>query len=211
MKRYMKEEIEPKNKRPKTTDDLPLTKIQHFDSVPNDLEIIMLKFIISEMEKNWKRNWNNISLVSKHWNSIAWIAFQRTIPKDEKIVIFIQSCEKGWFHFINKFLTQDTTFDPSFANNWRRDRTEYVNIIKLLLQDKRYRFLSMADFGGSKENYAIRLASYFGYSDIVKLLLKDKRVNPRDLPEHKFRFHGDPKIQKMILEKFKGKTCICCD
>ena len=149
-------------------------KIQYFDSVPNELEIIMISFIVSEMKKNWKRDWNNISLVSKHWNSIAWISFQRTIPTSEKETIFIQACNKGRFHFMNKILTQDTTFDPSFQRNeaikWATFYG-FVDIVKLLLQDKRVD-------PSAENNYSIRRASELGHIVVVKLLLQDKRVDP---------------------------------
>ncbi len=160
-------------------------KIQYFDSVPNELEIIMISFIVSEMKKNWKRDWNNISLVSKHWNSIAWISFQRTISKSEKETIFFEGCEKGWFHFINKFLTQDTTFDPSFHDNLAiRYACMYgssdiavengkIEVVKLLLQDKRVD-------PSANHNHAIRWAIEKGFSDVVEILLQDNRVNPSD-------------------------------
>ncbi len=162
-----------KNMKKKESEEM---KIQYFDSVPNELEIIILSFVISEMKKDWKGNWKNVSLVSKHWNSIAWIFFQRTISPSEKETIFFQGCYKGWFHFINKFLTQDTTFDPSTEHCSRHaighaSKFGNVDIVKLLLQDKRVD-------PSVDDNYAIIKASKYGRIDIVNLLLQDKRVDP---------------------------------
>ncbi len=142
-----------------------------WDCLPNELEIVVVSFVISD-SKNWRRNWNNISLVSKHWNSIAWISFQRIIPKSEKERIFIQACERGYFHFINTFLAQDTTFDPSFQASeaiGQACRKGNIDIVKLLLQDKRVD-------PSAGYNYAIKIASQKGFVDIVKLLLQDNRV-----------------------------------
>ncbi len=129
-----------------------------FDQLPRDMEIIIFSFVISEMVKDWKRNWNNISLVSKHWNSISWISLQRVISKSEKITIFIQACMTGRFHFISKFLTQDTTFDPSFQHN---EALVYArlfgstDIVKLLLQDARCK-MEDARKKAAQDNFVIR-------------------------------------------------------
>ncbi len=161
---------------PKKTDE---RKNAYFDQLPKDMEIIIFSFVISNnKQRRWRRerNWCNISLVSKHWNLIAWIVFQRIITKSRKETIFIQGCEKGWFHFINKFLTQDTTFDLSFQDNEAIQEASYYgrsDIAKLLLQDKRVD-------PSVNNNYAIRYSSENGFVDIVKLLLKDKRVDPSD-------------------------------
>ena len=126
------------------------------------------------MKKDWKRNWNNVSLVSKHWNSIAWISFQRTVPKSEKEIIFLQACKKGGFPFINKFLTQDTIFDPSFQNNtaiqWASS-SSFVDIVKLLLQNKRVD-------PSANANFVIRCANKTNQNEIIELLSKDKKVDP---------------------------------
>ncbi len=138
-------------------DDSKEKELRYFDWLPIDMEITIFSFVISKMDENWEKNWNNISLVSKHWNSIAWISFQRFISKRKKETIFIRACDKhnfffliqgyqkGMFHFINKLLAHDTTFDPSF-----------------------------------QDNIAIRIARENGFVDIVNLLLKDKRVDPSD-------------------------------
>ncbi len=196
---------ERKKKRLKTVESINLeneeekmNEIQYFDSVPKDLEIIILSFVISETKeswegyfwnniksgssiiydakKDWKKEWNNISLVSKHWNSIAWISFQRTIPKNEREELFSLGCKKEWFHFINKFLIQDTTFDPSFQDNatiMEACRCGRSAILKLLLLDNRVD-------PSANNNYAIIKASSYEFVDIVKLLLQDDRVNPSD-------------------------------
>ncbi len=150
-----------------------------FDCLPIDMEIVIFSFVICEMEKPWDRNWNNISLVSKHWNSIAWISFQRTIPKSEKITIFKRACKKGRFHFINKLLTQDATLDPSDDNNYAiriSSKKGFSDIVKFLLQDKRvdpsaYQY-------PLDDSEALAYASMRGHIDVVKLLLQDKRVVP---------------------------------
>ncbi len=157
------------------------TKPSYFDCLPIDMEIVIFSFVISEMNP-WDRNWNNISLVSKHWNSIAWIFFQRTIPKSEKETIFTTACGEGKIHFVNKLLIQDITFDPSFQDNIairigssyeKTNREGFIDIVKRLLQDKR---VDPSD----DNNYAIKAASGKGFSDIVKFLLQDKRVDPSD-------------------------------
>ncbi len=174
-------------------------KIKYFDSVPNDLEIIIISFIICEMTKNWKRDWNNISLVSKHWNSISWISFQRTIPKSEKETIFIQGCKEGFFHFISKILTQDITFDPSFEDNKAirlASEKGFIEIVKLLLKDERVD-------PSAQNNYAIRRAIENGYIDIVKLLLQDNRVDPSDNDNAAIQsasYFGKFNVTKLLLK-----------
>ncbi len=142
-----------KSKNKRTSKKLKTKKEEpspfYFSCLPRDMEIIISSFVISEIEKDWKRNWNNISLVSKHWNSIAWISFQRAIPKSEKETIFIESCKKGCFHFINKFLIQDATFDPSFQNNeaivWAC-KIGNIEIVRMLLEDVRVDPSTNSDF-----------------------------------------------------------------
>jgi hypothetical protein len=51
--------------------------------------------------------------------------------------------------------------------------SQHSQIIKVLLSDPR---VDPSD----ENNYAIRLASYYGYLKIVKLLLSDPRVDPSD-------------------------------
>ncbi len=171
-------------------------KIQYFDCLPRDMEIIILSFVISESEK---KNWNNISLVSKHWNSIAWISFQRTIPTSEKEEIFIQACQKGKFHFINKLLTQDTTFDPSFQHNYAIAEVRffpYIDIINLLLEDRRVD-------PSANNNLAIRKASIYDCIDVVKLLLQDKRVDPSDKDNEAITlasYYGNIDVVKLLLK-----------
>ncbi len=146
---------------------------QYFGLLPTEMKMEILLFVICEMKKDWKRNWNNISLISKHWNSIAWIFLQR-LPESKKRSLFGKACSDGDFHFINKFLIQDITFDPSFHNNasiigacrWGRSA-----VVNLLLLDKRVD-------PSTDNNYVIKWASQFEFTSIVKLLLQDERVDP---------------------------------
>ncbi len=147
---------------------------QYFGLVPTEMEMEIFLFFICEMKKDWKRNWNNISLISKHWNSIAWIFFQR-LPESKKSKIFWEACSGGHCHFINKFLSQNMTFNSSFKDAYKgiREACERGRsaVVKVLLQNKKID-------PSTCNNYLLKWASQFQFIEIVKLSLQNKRVDP---------------------------------
>ena len=195
MKRTRSKKINEENPSKKLKTDSEETEPCYINSLPKDMEILLCSFITSKTGKDW----NNISLVSKHWNSIAWISFQRTIPNKEKEEIFLKACQRGQNHFITKLLKQDITFDPSFDDNRAiraASRMGFIDVVKPLLQNERID-------PSEDDNFAIRAASYSGRMDLVKLLLQDKRVDPYDDDNWAFRaarMRGKVDIVKLLLQ-----------
>ena len=107
--------------------------------LPNEIWLEIFKFVLSPPDV-WKLNWRNISAVSKQWNQNSWIAFYASIPKVERIILFIQACECGHLYYVQQTLLLDKKIDPStnyneairYASKWG-----HIEVVKLLLQDKR--------------------------------------------------------------------------
>jgi hypothetical protein len=145
---------------------------------------LKIKRIIKKIKNIFSKN-----IKKTHFKKTTLEDFKKTIlEKNEKKAIL---------------LLKDSTFDPSFENDWSLTRAATLNLYDLteaLLKDDRCKINNCFIFSNAvyknninivklllsdkrtvpsqEDNWAIQVASINGYHEIVEILLKDNRINP---------------------------------
>ncbi len=124
------------------------------DCLPNELHVIILEFFLSTSD-DWRSDWIKISLVSKKWNSLSFMAFYKTFP----IHAITWASEYGHFDVVERLLknTKYEDADPYFYAIKCAQHGRHKDIYQLLLNDKRMRFdntLQLYHFSCDNEPFA---------------------------------------------------------
>ncbi len=128
------------------------------DCLPNELHVVIFEFFLSTSD-DWRSDWIKISLVSKKWNSLSFIAFYKTFPNHA----IMWASEYGHFDVVDMLL-KNTETDPSTEDNYAfycAQKKGYKNMVQLLLNDKRFNSFQLANYKHIEFNVCEKVHYHF--------------------------------------------------
>ncbi len=179
-------------------------KVRHyFKLLPREIEVVILSLVLNNRD-SWKRNWNNIVMVSSHWNVIAWTVFERTFLPKEKKEILLQACETEKEEFLLNWFQKSQNLDFSKENPTifrAAIRRNHCVILQKMVEEKKID----PSLDG---NQALIETSRRGETDTVQFLLRDRRVNAatrQNLPLCFASENGHVEVINCLLREFGVK------
>ena len=182
-----------KNNTQFTIDDLEIAIEFHID---NNL---IKKVLENLKDKLTKKEYTKIAQLAYKHNNYDIINLFLLNPLYNKLIsknkLFLTVVKANDINMVKELLKQN--IDPSYNSNeamYTALKNGFVEIIKLLLQDKRLKI---------SKNEVFQQAAQRGYVEVVKLLLQDKKVDPSDIDNYAIRYaaeYGRTEVVKLLLQ-----------